>query len=240
MTGTSIFKAFGVIACAAVSALAVSMPAAAQNRDGSVIARFGVFGQGQFTGINSTVSPILPAGVSYDVKDTPNYYGAGLSGGLDWNRGGYILGVEGDFSANGGSANIGPGKFTSAYLATVRGRAGVKLMPDLLAYGTLGLGLMAADVRLDATGAKVQRTLPGFIYGVGLEREWNNVVFFGEYLRSDFGRSAARVDQQGAAGVIASTGFDTAYDANVFRLGVKFKVGHDFSHDVSTSIPPMK
>jgi opacity protein-like surface antigen len=231
MTGTLFSKALAALIGAAGLGVALAAPAAAQNRDGSVMTRFGVFGQGQYTNIDGTVIPIAPPGPAFSNKASTNYYGLGLSGGLDWHTRGIVLGVEGDFSANGGSVGIGPAKYMSAYLATVRGRLGVKATPDLLLYGTAGLGLMASDIRVDTTGAKSQKTLPGFIYGAGLEREWKGVIFFGEYLRSDFGRTSSRIDQIGTFGTTASTGFDTGYDANVFRLGMKFKVGHDHSHD---------
>lgn len=231
MTGTILSKALAALSVAVGVTIALAAPVAAQNRDGSVMARFGVFGQGQYTNIDGTVIPITPPGPTFSNNVSTNFYGLGLSGGLDWHTRGIVLGIEGDFSANGGSVGIGPAKYMSAYLATVRGRAGVKLMPDLLVYGTAGLGMLATDIRVDTTGAKSQKTLPGFIYGAGLEREWKNVIFFGEYLRSDFGRNSTRVDQIGTFGTTASTGFDTGYDANVFRLGMKFKVGHDHSHD---------
>lgn len=231
MTGITFSKAIAALAAVAGATIAMTAPVTAQNRDGSVMARFGVFGQGQYTNIDGTVFQVLPAGPTFSNKVSTNYYGLGLAGGLDWHTRGLVLGVEGDFSANGGSVGIGPAKYMSAYLATVRGRLGVKATPDLLLYGTAGLGMMASDIRIDTTGAKSQKTLPGFIYGVGLEREWKNVIFFGEYLRSDFGRNSTRVDQSGTFGPTNSTGFSTGYDANVFRLGMKFKVGHDHSHD---------
>jgi opacity protein-like surface antigen len=244
MTGTLFSKALAAFAVSVGVSITLVAPALAQNRDGAVMARFGVFGQGQYTNIDGTIIPVPPStGAPFSNSVSTNFYGLGLSGGLDWHTRGIVLGIESDFSANGGSVGIGPAKYMSAYLATVRGRAGVKLMPDLLVYGTAGLGLLATDIRIDTTGAKSQKTLPGFIYGLGLEREWKNVIFFGEYLHSDFGRNSARIDQSGLFGVSSSAGFDTGYDANVFRLGMKFKVGHDHSHDHyadGSSVPPLK
>jgi opacity protein-like surface antigen len=210
--------------------------AKAQNRDGSIVARFGVFGQSQFTTIDATQfappPPVIqnafvaPNGDIID-KVSTNFYGGGLSLGADWHRGRYILGLEGDFSVNGGQVGFGNAKFTSAYLSTIRGRLGYVVHPDWTLYGTMGIAARGSEVRADNGGSKSFRTQPGFVYGMGLERDFRDFVLTGEYLHSNFGHRDTTV----SSGPFTSTTYSTAYDVNVFRLGLKLKVGHDFYHD---------
>jgi opacity protein-like surface antigen len=204
----------------------------AQNRDGSIIAYFGVFGQGQFTNIDATQIPITPAGPTFSDKVSTNFTGLGLSIGADWRPGPYVLGLVGDFSVNGGQVGFANAKFTSAYLSTIRGRFGYRVLPDWMFYGTLGVAALGTETRIDSSGNKSFKTSPGFVYGLGLEREFRDWVITGEYLRSDFGRYETSVASGGGLfGGGTNTGFSTAYDVNVFRLGFKLKVGHDFYHD---------
>jgi outer membrane immunogenic protein len=214
---------------------------AAQNRDGSIVARFGVFGQGQFTTIDATNTtpaadvPVLlfqraaaaPIDNNLSDKLSGNFYGGGLSLGADWRPGRYVLGIEGDISANGGQVGFSNAKFTSAYLTTLRGRLGYVVHPDWTLYGTLGIAALGTEIRADNGGSKAFHTQPGFIYGAGLEREFKDFVLSGEYLHSHFGANDSSVSN----GPLVTTNFSTSYDVNVFRLGLKLKVGHDFYHD---------
>jgi opacity protein-like surface antigen len=226
MTARRYFSHLAVFAALALSAVGLAQTAAAQNRDGSIVARFGVFGQGQFTTIDATQIPILPSGANFSDTVSTNFYGGGLSLGADWRPGPYVLGLEGDFSVNGGQVGFASAKFTSAYLSTIRARLGYRVLPDWTFYGTLGVAALGTETRIDGTGSKSFKTSPGFVYGLGLEREFRDFILTGEYLRSEFGRFETSV-----ASGFTNTGFSTAYDVNVFRLGFKLKVGHDFYHD---------
>jgi opacity protein-like surface antigen len=226
MTAHRYLNIFSALASAAVLTVGLLTTAAAQNRDGSIIGYFGVFGQGQFTTIDATQIPIIPPGPTFSDKVSTNFTGLGLSIGADWRPGAYVLGLQGDFSANGGQVGFANAKFTSAYLSTVRARLGYRILPDWMFYGTLGVAALGTETRIDGSGNKSFKTSPGFVYGLGLEREFRDWVITGEYLRSEFGRFETSVTSG-----FSNTGFSTAYDINVFRLGFKLKVGHDFYHD---------
>jgi outer membrane immunogenic protein len=74
----------------------------------------------------------------------------GVQLGYNWQASQVVYGVEGDVSLSGSDA--------IDWLASIRGRLGYLIMPNLLIYGTAGVGFVGGD-----------ETDSGFVYGFGVE-----------------------------------------------------------------------
>jgi outer membrane immunogenic protein len=150
-------------------------------------------------------SPLLLAVAPPDASPKGGVFGGQV--GYNWQWGPGVGGLEVDFSG----ADI---KETSAFsipiplltgftftrevkideLASARGRLGYLIFPNLLLYGTAGIGW--AHSRLNTTqlsGALVSSTSFtdefGWVAGAGLEwRLWDHWLLRGEWLHYDFGR----------------------------------------------------
>jgi len=199
--------------------------APAQNYDGNHQVRFGTYLLG---GRASGDATITHGGSTFDAAHSHGIFGLGVSGGLEWiRRGAWSWGVEVDGAALWGNASVphtaGPAATTEIsydYLATVRGRAGLYLHRDFLWYGTVGVGFLGTEAKTGAN--KVSSTQSGLVAGTGFEYDTGGALIFAEYLYAGFGEIDAST---------ATTNY--VYDANLhtFRVGVKFKVGHDWYHD---------
>ena len=215
---------------AAVVLGAAAQQAHAQNWDGSGLVKFGVFLQGSL--VDYDISRTTAAGVQSNAKASPDGLGVGISAGYDLRLGSFIVGAEADISTDGGGAHSSP-RTTEQYgvdfFSTVRGRLGYVITPALMVYGTAGYSMLGAEYKQNATaigttGNKRYGTLGGVGFGGGLEYDLGWGIGFFEYLHTDFSSWSFRGFQ---ADQIA---LDAKQD--VFRLGLKFKIGHDFSHDV--------
>ena len=231
--------AFRHIARAAVGALALILAgpsdrASAQNWDGSGLIRFGVFLQGSFIDYDIERRVALGA-AAIQQSATPGGFGVGISAGYDLRLGSFIAGFEADASWDDGSSKSRPNTNDSYgidYMATLRGRLGYVVHPAFMIYGTLGYGLTGAEYKLSGVavpttgggGPKKYGTLQGFVYGGGMEYDMGWGIGFLEYLHQDFGSWAF------TNAVNNRYKLDGSQD--VIRLGLKFKVGHDHSHDV--------
>ena len=141
--------------------------------------------------------------------------------GYNWQSQQFIFGVEGDISA----ADIGvsetvvvPGAVLNAsasidWLATLRGRAGVLVQPNLLLYGTAGLAVVNAEahgsvsaVGLGTISASASDTETGFVYGAGVESKLSE-------------RMSLRVEYLGFGNL------DKVGDFGIVRAGLNFKLG---------------
>src|SRR5262245_2262163 len=205
----------GLLFCVAAAA---SVPAHAQNFDSAGLLRFGAFGQGSWTSFDIQE----PAGLGSPTSDG---IGGGMSFGYDLLMpSGWLIGLEIDGSAEDsrtGDSRAGQEHDLAVnYLATLRGRVGSYLRPDLLIYATGGLALLgvehhgpfdiAAGERL-----KTQRTLVGWTIGAGTEVEWYDTIFFAEYLFASYG------DFQFTEPNLDRTRFEASVDQeHVLRLGV--------------------
>ena len=111
---------------------------------------------------------------------------------------------------------VGTTNYGHDYLATLRGRAGVYMHPTWLLYATGGV-----EAKSTLTGSKVADTLAGWTMGGGTEVDWRHVILFAEYLYTDFGSLGHTLN-----------GVEERSDHNghLLRIGVKFKVGHDYFH----------
>lgn len=108
----------------------------------------------------------------------------------------FLLGVEADFSPNGKTLRStipgdGSIELDSKWVANVSARAGIAVVPKLLAYGRVGYGLNRYTVRRFAAGdttavATDKVTGKGLLYGGGLEYAVNrNASFRVEYRRNE-------------------------------------------------------
>jgi outer membrane immunogenic protein len=120
--------------------------------------------------------------------DTDDGFVGGLQLGYNWQMDRIVYGVEGDLSITA-SDNIDG-------LGSVRGRLGYLVLPNLLIYGTAGVGLVSSE-----------DTESGFVYGVGVEGMFTDMMTARlEYLA---------FDNESANG----NGVD------VVRAGLNFKLG---------------
>jgi high affinity Mn2+ porin len=196
----------------------VAEQAAAQNYEGPVLLRFGAFGQGTWNSFKVTDS--TPA------SGTAHGDGAagGIAAGIDYRfANGVLIGFESDLSIGSLGGAFNGTTFAADLSGTVRGRLGFHVRPDLLLYATGGAAFVGVSAKnpnpfvLPTT--KVETTLPGWTAGGGLEYDlFHSTTLFGEYMFMSFR------DWGFAPGV---TAFHTRLDTQVFRLGVKFKVGYD-------------
>jgi outer membrane immunogenic protein len=141
--------------------------------------------------------------------------------GYNWQSQQFVFGVEGDISA----ADIGvsesvvvPGAVLNAsasidWLATIRGRVGVLVQPNLLLYGTAGLSIVNAEAHgsvtamgLGTISASASDTESGFVYGVGVESKLSE-------------RMSVRVEYLGFGNL------DKVGDFGIVRAGLNFKLG---------------
>ena len=197
--------------------------ALAQRYDGSGLVKFGVFGQGTFLNVDQS-SPAV-------ASSEPSGFAGGVSAGYDfrlYDR--WLLGVEIDGSFGDARARAGLTDYGFDYLMTARGRLGVYVRPDWLLYGTAGVGYLGVEAQRPGLGNKAAETMTGYVVGAGTEFDWHHVILFGEYLYGDFGERNFTLT--GSSGLVpTSVRHDASIDAHLVRLGIKFKVGHDYAHD---------
>ncbi len=201
-------------------------PAMAQSYDSAGIVRFGVFGQygkSQFDiarqGFTDSRSPVGVGGgvsIGYDYRFAPQW----------------LAGIEADAALDDTETRAdGTRTFSSDFMTTVRGRVGFSPSRSWLLYGTGGMAVLGSEYRVavastSATGAnKLSETRLGWTVGGGTELDLEGWTVFAEYLHSQFDRwSFTPPDQRTQYNVDASS--------DVFRIGVKFKVGYDYDHDI--------
>ncbi len=212
-------------------AAAGAQKAEAQNWDGSGLVRFGVFLQASM--LDYDINRVSPAGVGLRQTASPNGGGVGISAGYDLRLGSFVIGAEADASFDDGGAKTQPftnEKYGIDFFATGRGRLGYYFTPGFMVYGTAGYAALGAEYKLNGvvvtttTTNKKYGTLGGFVYGGGMEYDLGWGIGFMEYLHTD----------TSSWDFLSLSGNTTKLDASqdVFRLGMKFKVGHDYAHDV--------
>jgi opacity protein-like surface antigen len=205
-------------------------PAAAQNYDGGAIVKFGVFWQGTQTNFSQVRNGISDGSGTQD-----GWLHGGLSVGLDINLPyQWMIGVEMDGSFGDARGTINAIDYGFDYLFNMRGRLGYYMRPDLMIYGATGLSYLGFEAQSQGVGRlKASETVTGWNAGIGLEYTWHHVILFGEYSHSVF---------QGREFTIGNDRIKADADADVFRLGMKFKVGHDHYHGLGRvyDLPPLK
>jgi outer membrane immunogenic protein len=138
--------------------------------------------------------------------------------GYNWQANQFVYGLEADLSLSDISQDVRvftPFGTVSAngsidWMATVRGRAGVLLSPNLLLYATAGLGVVSGEGRVNAFGVQISGndSASGFAYGIGLENKFSDTM-------------SARIEYLGITGIDDVTGDGVG----IIRAGLNFKLG---------------
>jgi len=198
-----------------------AVAASAQNYDGSGLVKFGVFGQGTFLDVDQSL-PAIASGTASGVT-------GGVSAGYDLTfYRSLLIGIEVDGGFGDAREPIGFTDYGYDYLFTVRGRLGVYAHPGWLIYGTAGVGFLGFEAQQPGVGLKSAQTATGFVGGIGTEFDWSpHFLVFSEYLYGNFGEATFDVPQV----VGAAQPHRADLDAHMVRVGIKFKVGHDYAHD---------
>lgn len=211
----------------------VSGHALAQNYPGAGLLRFGAFGQLSVTDFD------LGRSVDDNGSASDTSFGGGASLGYDLLfHNGLVIGIEADAAFDTLQTDHALREFRVDYLSTIRGRFGSYVRPDLLFYGTVGvsfLGVGYEGLRDEVTGLRFRedQTLVGWTAGLGTEFDWHGIVFFGEYLFAgydafSFTETIDLLDEETQLVATKSLRHDIDVDQHVFRLGVKFIIGHDY------------
>ncbi len=146
------------------------------------------------------------AHLGYGDADPGDGFLGGVHAGYSWQSGRLVYGLEADATWADISeeetitACIGPGSCVSGrlessidWMATLRGRVGFLLQPDLLPYVTAGFGLVSgsasASIRAPGFNSRLfsdDDTETAFVYGIGLEGRLSSVSLWRiEYLAFD-------------------------------------------------------
>jgi opacity protein-like surface antigen len=202
-----------------------AMPAAADGGGGPV-----VYERGNYPSIWRGVYGGVHAGFGWS-GDADGAVG-GVQAGYNWQSQQYVYGIEADISLTDiGASGTASGCARDAlgnvimcatahaegsidWLATVRGRFGVLVQPNLLLYGTAGLAMVHGEAHgsvvipgQGSISAKVSESDTGFVYGVGVENKLNDTM-------------SVRVEYLGF-GEIGQFG-----DFGILRAGLNFKLGN--------------
>lgn len=210
------------ITLALLPAAVAATPAAAQRDVGYAVVKFGAFQQ---TTVFSFEDRVI-GGASGTGTDASGLTG-GLTAGIDYNLGLWVLGVELDAVLGHGEGDIrGRGQPTSYgfdHMVNLRGRVGRYTSPDLMVYGTAGFSWVGWEAAFDGPDRqRVAETLPGFVLGVGVEYEWHHVLLFAEYMHGFYDSKPYNL-QFGTTERHAGDG-----DIDALRLGVKLRIGRDY------------
>ncbi len=182
-----------------------------------------------------------------DTKFDDDFFGSlpnpkpkrGLVGGhagYNWQYGSVVTGLEVDFDG----ADIKDSRperrcVDSCYtqtmsakfgqLATARARLGYLVLPDLLAYGTAGLGWGHSTVDERFSGgfaAEGNANNFGWVAGAGLEYKlWSNFIARAEYLHYEFGKTTYNLSEIGGGGL--NDIFSARTSIDVVRGGLSYK-----------------
>ncbi len=138
--------------------------------------------------------------------------------GYNWQFGSYVVGVEGDFDGADitGSSIFhpdNPAAFSvkTDELASIRGRAGYIVAPNVLAYATGGAGWGHTKI---SSGVTPDEDISqwGWVAGAGLEYKfWGNFIARAEYLHYGFDNGST------------ANWSDIRHDIDVARGGVSYK-----------------
>lgn len=199
----------------------------------------------------------LANGTAVSQAGTGNLSGAGFTGGVqggyNWKFDNVVLGAEGDFGAfDLGNSSARSGTFpvtflgnaftlqqsmSTNWLATLRGRAGITVAPDVMLYGTAGVAFSDlkfsssySDNAIDAlfpggTGsASKSSVVTGWTIGGGgewmLGQGWSLKA---EYLYIDFGTKTLSVYASNTPTYTQTITVDADLSAQVARIGFNFR-----------------
>lgn len=185
-----------------------------------------------------------------------DHAGLGIQAGYNWTMGRMVAGIEGDFvygNQRGQSSSSCPTAACNAallpldapmsasldyrldWMASLRGRVGVAVTPETLAYVTAGVpfGTVSSSGTVSGfttsgaattTAFNVDTFRFGWAVGAGLEsRLFGNWTGRIEYLHSDLG--SFRATPNPAAGVATAFDSDAQVRTDAVRVGVNYKFG---------------
>jgi outer membrane immunogenic protein len=187
-------------------------------------------------------------------KLAPSGFTGGVQGGYNWKMGSTIVGGEADFAAfdlsqsatiNGvfpqtflGTAYALDESMSTDWIATIRGRLGIAVTPQLLLYATGGVAFTDfkfssgySDNAVDATfpggsgsgsksGVRAGWTLGGGGEWMLLDGRWSIKA---EYLYVDFGSEKIAVPVSNTAAFRQTMEVDAALTAQIARAGLNYR-----------------
>lgn len=204
---TKFWSGIGVLASVAASVgaagaadLAVKAPVYKAPPPPVILSDWAGFYIGAHGGGGWSDTKLTPAAVNVGGVAMPNVGGltfpakpsGGLGGGhvgYNWQWGQVVAGLEGDFDGADikGTETTGTVAVKTDELASIRGRLGYSFLPNLLGYGTGGVGW--AHTKLNFVNAGVNESLwqTGWVAGAGLEYKfYGNWIARAEYLHYGF------------------------------------------------------
>jgi outer membrane immunogenic protein len=170
-------------------------PPIVSDWSGFYIGAHGGYGWGESSYVTGGGSPFaalaLPANIS--VKQ-----GGGVGGGhvgYNWQFGTFVVGVEGDFDGANitGTDTTNSVTFNTNELASIRGRAGYTVTPDVLVYGTGGAGWANTEVSSASVSDNINQW--GWVAGGGVEYKfYGHWIARAEYLHYGFDATTTTPD----------------------------------------------
>ena len=181
--------------------------------------------------INFDIGRVSSAGGVFAGSTSPTGIGAGIAAGYDFHFAkSWLIGVEVDGAIDNARSRADSRRgFNSDYFSSLRARFGVDLTRNWLVYGTAGYGLHGIEFRglggTNTAPGKTSTTQGGAVFGGGTEVDLDSYTLFAEVLHASYDTWSFKAP-------------DVAYNykvddsATLFRLGVKFKIGYDYDHDI--------
>ena len=160
---------------------------------------------------------------------------AGVQAGYNWQFGGKIIGIEGDYTwANLSASNLDAEndlqRVEIDYFATLRYRIGAT-NGNLMTYVTSGIAFSEADLIVENGTGRLSLSAIGFAYGAGIEyRILPGVTIKGEVIRLDFDESEGAEDAGRSSRVndLPDGDNDDSFGfkgVNIARLGLNVQLG---------------
>lgn len=121
--------------------------------------------------------------------------------GYNWQYGPVVAGIEGDFSGGDLQAPDGNGTIQKTNeLGSARARLGYTLLPNLLGYGTAGVGFGHTQLQtvgnFAQTFGEADATQIGWVAGAGLDYKiWGGLFARAEYLHYDLAKTTFTFEQ---------------------------------------------
>ena len=206
--------------------------AQAQTYQSGGILRVGAFAQ--MSAVSFDIARVSNSGSIFNGSTSPSGLGGGIVAGYDLRLNPtWLVGIEVDGSLDNGRSTADSNRgFNSDSFVTVRGRLGFNLTRNWLLYGTAGYGLHGTEFRgltlgtsTSATG-KTSSTQGGLVYGGGTEYDLDSYTLFAEVLQASF-------DTWGFVAPDVPYTYKVDDSALLARVGVKFKIGYDYDHDIT-------
>ena len=174
---------------------------------------------------------------TFGTFETTDLHG-GVQAGYNLDLGGFILGIEGDYSWDGPDGSVVDGeddlqRLKTDYLATVRGRIGAAA-DNVFVYLTAGVAFTEQNLIVENGSDRLTFDATGFVYGAGVEYGlMPGVSLRAEVMRLDFDENFRSTDQLDNGSTGALDRLDDGDDddhlsfegINVARVGINIRPG---------------